>query len=108
LTCSIKIANGVAPCDNANPEEDVLLQYSNNAGVTWTTITTLFENAYPTFTLVSAVIPVGAQTAATRFRWVQPVFSGVAQDVWMLDNVSFQILDNTGFTYTWTPFGKLG
>ena len=105
---SIKIANGVAPCDNANPGEDVLLQYSNNAGVTWTTITTLFENAYPTFTLVSAVIPVGAQTAATRFRWVQPVFSGVAQDVWMLDNVSFQILDNTGFTYTWTPSASLG
>ncbi len=104
---SIKIANGVAPCENADPGEDVLLQYSNNAGATWTTITTLFESAYPNFTLVSAVIPAAAQTAATRFRWIQPVFTAVAEDVWMLENVSFQMLDNTGFTFTWTPSADL-
>lgn len=104
---SIKIANGVAPCDNADPGENVLLQYSNNGGVAWTTISTLFENAYPTFTLISANIPAAAQTAATRFRWVQPVFTAAAQDVWMLDNVSFQLLDNTGFAFTWTPSTSL-
>lgn len=104
---SIKIANGVAPCDNAEVGEDVLLQYSNNGGTNWTTITTLFENAYPNFTVLSVPIPVLAQTAATRFRWVQPVFTGIAEDVWMLDNVSFQMLDNTGFTFTWTPSATL-
>lgn len=100
---SIKIANGAAPCDDAEFGEDVLLQYSNNGGATWTTISTLFENAYPVFTVMSVPIPVAAQTAATRFRWTQPVFSAVAEDVWALDNVSFQMLDNTGFAFTWTP-----
>lgn len=100
---SIKIANGVAPCDNADPGENVLFQYSNNGGGTWTTITTLFENAYPNFTAISVPIPVAAQTASTRFRWTQPVFTAAAQDVWMLDNVSFEVLDNTGFTFTWNP-----
>jgi len=104
---SIKIANGAAPCDDAEIGEDVILQYSNNGGANWTTITTLFENAYPNFTVVSAQIPAGAQTASTRFRWIQPVFTGVAEDVWALDNVSFQILDNTGFTFTWTPSADL-
>lgn len=107
ITFSIKIADGTAPCDNANPGEDVYLQYSNNGGVSWTNITTLFENAYPTFTFVTAQIPALAQTATTRFRWVQPTFTGAAEDVWMLDNVSFQLLDNTGFTFTWTPSASL-
>ncbi|GAB5418270.1 MAG: hypothetical protein Crog4KO_16250 [Crocinitomicaceae bacterium] len=104
---SIKIANGAAPCDDAEFGENVILQYSNNGGVNWTTFNTMFENAYPVFTVLSVPIPAAAQTAATRFRWIQPVFTGVAEDVWALDNVSFQILDNTGFTFTWTPSADL-
>lgn len=104
---TIKIANAAAPCDDAEFGENVLLQYSINGGTNWITITTLFENVYPTFTVVSTPIPPLAQTAATRFRWIQPTFTGIAEDVWALDNVSFQVLDNTGFTFTWTPSTNL-
>ena len=103
LSFSIKVANGVAPCEDADLGEDVLLQYSTNGGGAWTTIQTLFEYAYPAMTAMSVPIPAGAQTASTRFRWIQPTFSAAAEDVWLLENVSIQLNDNTGFTYAWTP-----
>jgi len=104
---SIKIADGVAPCENADNGEDVLLQYSTNGGGAWTTITTLFENAYPNITAVSIPIPAGAMTASTRFRWIQPVFTAAGDDVWLLENASIQILDNAGFTFSWSPSASL-
>lgn len=104
---SIKIADGVAPCDNANAGENVLLQYSTTGGAPWTTISTLFEYAYPVITAVSIPIPAGAMTASTRFRWIQPTFTAAGEDVWLLENTSIQVLDNTGFTFDWSPSASL-
>lgn len=85
----IQISDGTQGCDGAEPGEDVFLQYSTNGGVNWSNLFSLFENAYPDFTSVEVVLPPAAETPATRFRWIQPQFSGVNQDIWWLDNVVF-------------------
>lgn len=103
----IKVANGVAPCDDAEPGEDILFQYSTNGGGTWITIQTLLEFSYPNLTYLSIAIPGGAQTASTRFRWVQPVFTGANEDVWLLENLSILVNDATGLNFAWTPAGSL-
>jgi gliding motility-associated-like protein len=100
---AIKIGSGAFPCDNADPGEDVVLEYSTNGGGAWTAIQTLFEYAYTNFTELSIEIPVGAQTASTRFRWRQLANSGPNQDNWSLDNVYIGATDLNNFSFTWTP-----
>ncbi|MFN5417628.1 MAG: gliding motility-associated C-terminal domain-containing protein [Flavobacteriia bacterium] len=103
----LEIANGVAPCENADFGENVVLEYSTNGGVSWNNIATYFENAYPNFTLVNVQIPVAAQTSATRFRWRQLSFTAIDQDVWMLENVSISGFNSNGVTISWTPSASL-
>jgi hypothetical protein len=70
---SLKIANGVAPCDNAEPGDNVELRYSTD-GVSFpagNTIMVFNESAYPNFTNLAIEIPAGALTTATKFRWIQ-------------------------------------
>ncbi|MCE3295349.1 MAG: hypothetical protein K0R65_1063 [Crocinitomicaceae bacterium] len=103
----LKIATGIAPCDNADPGEHVVLEYSINGGANWTILGTYFENLYPNFTQVNAVIPPAAQTTATRFRWRQLAFSAADQDIWALDNVSLSSSSASGLNITWTPAAGL-
>jgi len=100
---ALKIGNGVFPCDNADPGEDVVLEYSTNGGGAWNLIQTLFEYAYPNFVEMSVDIPVPAQTVSTRFRWRQLANSGANQDNWSLDNVYVGASDLSSFSFTWTP-----
>lgn len=106
LHFAIRIAAGSAPCDDAEPGDDVLVQYSTD-GVVWNTITTLNEAAYPNWTMVDVHLPAGALTASTRFRWTQVVNSGAGTDNWALDNVRITKYDNTGLTFGWTPGGSV-
>ncbi len=101
----LKIADGVAPCDNADPGEDVVLEYS--VGGPWTIINTYNEGAYPNFTLIAEPIPAGAQSANTQFRWRQLSNSGAGQDNWVLDNVIVATYNNSGFLYQWSPAAGL-
>ncbi|HRH38513.1 MAG TPA: hypothetical protein PK760_09215, partial [Flavobacteriales bacterium] len=48
-------------------------------------------------------IPAAAMTAATRFRWRQPVFTAAGQDTWQLDDVSVGVENSTGLSLAWTP-----
>ncbi len=82
---------GVVPCDNAESGENVVLEYSNNKGQTWTTINTYLAGGYTTFTQLYQAIPVAAQTQATRFRWRQLAHSGLGFDNWALDDVSIAL-----------------
>ncbi len=104
---ALKIATGTAPCDNADPGEDVVLEYSVNAGTSWTAISTFNEASYPTFTALTATIPPGAQGAATLFRWRQLAHSGAGQDNWAIDDVTVAANDNTGLAFAWTPAGSV-
>ncbi|MCB0793572.1 MAG: gliding motility-associated C-terminal domain-containing protein [Flavobacteriales bacterium] len=104
---AIKIGAGAPPCDDADPGEDVVLEYSTNGGGAWTVIATYWEFLYPNFTTVTVPIPVGAQTANTLFRWRQLASGGPGNDNWSLDNVSIGVQDLTGLTFNWSPAATL-
>lgn len=93
------IGTGGSPCENVDPGEDIVLEYSTNGGASYTIINTYFENTFPTFTFVSEAIPAGAQTAATRFRWRQLSHSGTI-DNWSIDNVSILQFTNSELEFT--------
>lgn len=103
INFAIKIANGSAPCETADAGEEVVLEYSIDNGLTWVNISTYATGAtYANITPVTAVIPVAAQTASTRFQWRQLSNSGATFDNWVLDDIS--INGSTGsYTYLWTP-----
>ncbi|MDB2656473.1 gliding motility-associated C-terminal domain-containing protein [Crocinitomicaceae bacterium] len=103
----LKVATGVAPCDDAELGEDIVLEYSTNGGATWQAWTTLFEFNYPSATLVDLPVPGGAQTANTRIRWSQPNFSAINEDVWWIDNVIVTSTSSGGVAYNWTPSANL-
>ncbi len=106
LRFAIRIANGSAPCDDTEPGDDVVVEYSLD-GATWTTITTLNEASYATWTELTVSLPPAALSATTRFRWSQPNNSGAGTDVWALDDVIITQYDNTGITFAWTPAADL-
>ena len=83
----LKIAVGSGVCENADPGEEVWLQYSVNGGGTWINLNVYNVNGYPAFTLIQETIPQGAQGFSTQFRWVQPSHSGSCCDHWSIDNV---------------------
>jgi gliding motility-associated-like protein len=94
---ALKIATGAFPCDNADPGENVVLEYST------TEIGLYFEASYPVFTDIAVDIPAGAMTAATNLRWRQLANSGDGQDNWALDNVYIGVINNAAYDFTWSP-----
>lgn len=104
---ALKVANGIAPCDNAEVGDDIVLQYSLTGGAPWVNIATYLEFNYPDFVLIDATIPPGAFSANTSFRWTQVGTYGVGQDNWVLDQVSIAAVSNAGLTFEWSPGGDL-
>lgn len=102
---AIKLGSGLAPCDDVEPGEDVVLEYST--GGPWTTMATLWEYLYTTFTTVSLPIPPAAQSTTTQFRWRQLNSTGPGEDNWSLDNVAIAVHDVGGLSMSWTPLGSL-
>ncbi|MBK7753793.1 MAG: gliding motility-associated C-terminal domain-containing protein [Flavobacteriales bacterium] len=100
---AIKIGSGTAPCEDVDPGEDVVLEYSTNVGGAWTIMNTLLEYVYPNFTVVEQAIPGPAQTTATRFRWRQLANGGSGEDNWSLDDVAIAVNDLGGLAFLWTP-----
>lgn len=106
ISFALKIGNGAAPCEDADPGDDVVLEYSNGGGP-WNVMATLWETQYPVFTTVTLPIDPAAQSPATRFRWRQLNNSGIGQDNWSLDDVVVATNDNTGITFSWTPAAQV-
>ncbi|MCB0791530.1 MAG: gliding motility-associated C-terminal domain-containing protein [Flavobacteriales bacterium] len=107
ISFAMHIGAGAPPCDDADPGEDVVLEYSTNGGGTWTNIATYWEYLYPNFTTINVAIPPAAQTPNTLFRWRQLNSSGPGNDNWALDNVAIGVADPTGLDFTWTPAATL-
>lgn len=103
----LKIADGIAPCEDADPGDHVILEYSTNSGGAWTAINTYFEYAYPTFTQIDEPIPAGAQTVSTRFRWRQIGAYAPGLDNWALDNVAIGVKNPANLSFNWTPAATL-
>lgn len=83
----LKIGDGDAPCDGAESGEGIELRYSTDDGATWTTLGTYAAGSYANFTPIVETIPADARTEATRFRWIQPSFTGADHDHWAIDDV---------------------
>ena len=101
--------SGGAPCENADLNEDVVLEYSVDGGLTWVLIQTFLQsdwdalNAWQCF---SIPIPAAALTGSTMFRWIQPNYSactGCAN--WSLDDVQVTCAFTSTFNYSWTGQG---
>lgn len=103
LRFQLKIANGSPPCEDAEPGEDVRLEFSTNNGFSWTTMNTYSENGYPAFTQIIAPIPLAAQTTNTMFRLRQLSNSGTGQDNWAIDDLLVARYDNNWLSYSWSP-----
>lgn len=99
----LKIADQFAPCDDADPGEDVVLEWSSNNGFSWNTMGTYPENAYPAFAQVIVAVPAAAQTSNTMFRIRQLANSGSGQDNWAIDDVIVAKLDDSWLSYSWSP-----
>ncbi|MBK8612663.1 MAG: gliding motility-associated C-terminal domain-containing protein [Flavobacteriales bacterium] len=105
---ALKIATGTAPCDNADPGENVVLEYSLNNGGSWSApFATFNENAYPAFIALNVAVPAAAQSAATLFRWRQLSHGGAGQDNWAIDDVIISQNSNTGLSFAWSPSAGL-
>lgn len=100
---ALKIASGAPPCDDAEPGENVVLEYSTN-GVNWTILTTFMENAWPSFAQADVSIPaLGPVGANTRLRWRQLSNSGAGQDNWSMDNLLITRYEDATSQLSWTP-----
>ena len=98
----LKIATGGGACEDADPGEEVVLEYSND-GVIWFIMNTYFTNLYPNFTSISEPIPAAARTSATQFRFRQLRFSGSSFDHWAIDDVKINSGNVGGFITSISP-----
>jgi gliding motility-associated-like protein len=104
------INSAASPCESpdinmssATPEA-VLLQYSINGGIAWTTMKVMFPynmnninasadyypgTGYEVTKWNKIVVPItgGAMNASTMFRWYMPLCTSASTDNWGLDNV---------------------
>jgi hypothetical protein len=81
---------GSLPCDPAEINENVEVQYSVD-GINYITIKTLYYNEYNSLTQILIPIPEEARTSNTIIQWRQYNFSDIDQDVWMLDEVAIDV-----------------
>lgn len=97
---------GPNPCEGIDlPAEGVYIQYSTNNGATWTNIQYYnpnggYDPVMTSWNRYCLVIPPGAFTTSTCFRWYQSQSSGVGYDTWGLDDMVIT-LNSPGFTYDW-------
>jgi gliding motility-associated-like protein len=103
---SLKIANGTAPCDDAEPGDNVTLAYSVANGP-WITVETYYESAYPDFEAIAVVLPAAAWNANTRLRWRQSGSYAANQDNWVLEDAYVGQQATASFTYAWSPAAGL-
>lgn len=104
---ALKIASGAAPCDDADPGEDVVLEYSLDGSI-WQQVQLFNEADYPAFTQLDVPLPaLGPAGNAVRLRWRQLAHSGAGQDNWSMDNVLITRYETASGQLAWTPAATL-
>ncbi|XP_054717283.1 reelin-like [Uloborus diversus] len=85
----IRIGGGdPSTCNNASQKnEGVLVQFSNDAGISWSLLKELDPENYRSSRLEHVSMPFKARTFSTRLRWWQPQHSGEGKDQWALDDL---------------------
>ena len=84
-----QLADGNLLWNNSESGETVALEYSKDAGATWTSFQTL-NTVFPSLSnwvAFSVTVPSAAMSPATQFRWRQLANSGPLFDCWALDDL---------------------
>jgi len=92
LRAGNEAVDGNALWNNSESGETVVLEYTKDNGITWTTIQTL-NTVYPSlsnWTSFSVTIPASAFSPSTQFRWRQLANSGTSYDCWALEDLVIQ------------------
>lgn len=75
-------------CNNASQKnEGILVQYSNDAGISWDLLKELDPENYRIARMEHVALPRTARTLSTRLRWWQPQHSGEGKDQWAVDDL---------------------
>ncbi|RYM31315.1 T9SS type B sorting domain-containing protein [Brumimicrobium glaciale] len=105
-------SSGGINCEGPDlPTEGVKLQYSINGGVSWVQIVDYppLNNGYDPFQTAwneyCEPIPLAAQTASTRFRWVQLAATTANTDHWGIDDVAVLGTICGTYYYDWNADG---
>jgi gliding motility-associated-like protein len=95
-----------APCENADVNENISLEYSTDGGITWIQIVLYDHSLWDSndaWQCFSETIPVAAVSPNTMFRWSQIQFSSCTGcDNWSLDDVNISC-NPPLFDYDWSP-----
>ncbi len=95
-----------SPCEGPDlASEGVYVQYSTDAGLSWTTMNYWsplggYDPLMTSWQNYCLPIPAAAQTTATQFRWTQLAVSGAPYDHWGLDNIMITATA-PNFNITW-------
>ena len=87
------IQTQASPCEGPDlASEGVYVQYSTDAGLSWTTMNYWsplggFDPLMTSWQNYCLPIPAAAQTTSTQFRWTQLAVTGAGFDHWGLDNI---------------------
>ncbi len=100
---ALLIGSGTAPCEDADPGDDVVLEYSVDGGASWMQMATYAEWAFPSFTAVEVAIPPAGASSTTRFRWRQIGTWLAGQDNWALDDVTIARNGAMPVDVQWSP-----
>lgn len=100
---ALVIGSGSANCDDTEFGDDVVLEYSTNAGADWELMATYFESLYTSFTIIEEEVPLAAWSANTRFRWRQLNHDGAGTDNWGLDDIAIGAENTNNFNISWSP-----
>uniref|UniRef100_A0A3P9KTT0 Reelin n=1 Tax=Oryzias latipes TaxID=8090 RepID=A0A3P9KTT0_ORYLA len=84
----LRVGGDWAECNQADSrEEGVLLQYSNDGGISWGLIAEMYFTDFTKKSHIFYTLPLASKTPSTRFRWWQPLHSGEGYDQWAIDDV---------------------
>ncbi|KAI1888402.1 hypothetical protein AGOR_G00184780 [Albula goreensis] len=84
----LRVGGDLAECNHADSrEEGVLLQYSNDGGISWGLIAEMYFTDFTKPRFVHYELPLASKTPCTRFRWWQPLHSGEGYDQWAIDDI---------------------
>lgn len=95
-----------SPCEGPDlASEGVYIQYSTDAGLSWTTMNYWsplggYDPLMTSWQNYCLPIPAAAQTTSTQFRWTQLAVSGAPYDHWGLDNIMITTTA-PNFNITW-------
>ncbi len=100
VTFTVRVpSTSAGGCDQPDAGENLILEYSNNSGGSWTTFATYDQGLYDTPTVTTLALPTAGNANTVRFRWSIPNAESGA-DSWAIDDVEINafkpILTYTG------------